>query len=88
MADPIYDERPTDELRQVLVESLTPLSNGAQLSEIRYYRVQRKWLVFDTEAQGDYIRVWSQSEPGGKAARQGREVWRDLPIVSEAEARA
>ncbi len=68
-------ERPTDDLRQVLVVTTTD----------RHYRVQRKWLVFDGLAT-DTPMVMGTMDGTMVNGVAGRSVWRDLPIITEAEA--
>lgn len=93
MPDPVY-ERPTDELRQVRVEGDPFMGQPA----IRHYRVQRKWLVQSgpryradrpREPSDDCTAGWHPIEPNlGFEYTPVRAVWRDLPIVSEAETSA
>lgn len=71
----IYEE-PTDELRQVEVEGDAFMGQPRVL----HYRIQRKWKISEGE---DFIKVYTLNRKELKVTF----VWRDLPIVSEIEAR-
>ena len=65
-----YFESPTDELRQVLIHKQKPFKDGVIVTR-HCYKIQRKWLIQNPkEIDGICI----------------REVWRDLPTVTEEEA--
>lgn len=84
-------EQATDDLRQVRCEgleyepSLAGLGVGTHRVAYVYYKVQRKWLVYDGPAKA-VPNPYMDVARGNLDSRIGREEWRDLPEVTEAQA--
>lgn len=99
MTDTAPYERATDELRQV-IGSRQLATAGFVHARVPVTRVQRKWVVQDgPRLYGmEHVREWESSSDtllrvgcglfGAAAFVRIRPEWRDLPIVTEAQARA